>query len=81
MARVSGALSVLGANFGASVNGSFLESYICDELDKCVGVVNDEDVDIRFDDLETGMSSEDETLITIAKFVVTMKRTTQWPHT
>lgn len=39
MARVSGALSVLGANFGASVNGSFLESYICDELDKYAGAL------------------------------------------
>lgn len=80
MARVRGALNVLGANFGASVNGSFLKSYIRDELDKCVGVVNGEDVDIRFDDLETGMSSEDETFITIAEFVVTVKRTAQGAH-
>ena len=43
-------------------------------------VVNGEDMENHFDDLETGMSSEDETFITIAEFVVTVKRTAQGAH-
>ena len=57
-----------------------ISEYVRDALDKYVGTVNGQDVDIRFDDLETGMSSEDETFITIAELVVTVKRTAQGPH-
>ena len=39
MARVRGALNVLGANFGANVNGSDLSSYVRDELDKSLDSV------------------------------------------
>lgn len=69
------------ATYADNPRESFVISgYVRDELDKYVGVVNGEDVDIRFDDLETGMSSEDETFITIAEFVVTVKRTAQGAH-
>ena len=57
-----------------------ISEYVRDALDKYVGTVNGQDVDIRFDDLETGMSSEDETFITIAEFVVTVNRTAQGAH-
>lgn len=51
------------------------------ELDQYVGTVNGEQLEIRFDDLETGMSSEDETFITISEYVVTVKRVFLTNHT
>ena len=58
-----------------------ISTYVRNELDKYVGTVNGEAIEIRFDDLETGMAEEDETFITIAEFIVTVKRTAQGPHT
>ncbi len=51
------------------------------ELDKYTGTVNTEQIEIRFDDIESGMSAEDETFITISEYIVTVKRTAQSGHT
>jgi len=70
------------ATYAEDPRNSFVIAELCrNELDKYVGTVNGQDLDIRFDDLETGMSAEDETFITIMEFVVTVKRTAQGPHT
>ena len=50
------------------------------ELDKYTGTVNTEQIEIRFDDIETGMSVEDETFITISEYIVTVKRMAQLGH-
>ena len=50
------------------------------ELDQYVGTVNGEQLEVRFDDLETGLSAEDETFVTISEYIVTVKRTAQAPH-
>jgi len=49
-------------------------------LDKYTGTVNTEQIEIRFDDIETGMSVEDETFITISEYIVTVKRMAQLGH-
>ena len=51
--------------------------YLVTQIEPGTGTVNRKQ--IRFDDLETGMA-EDETFITIAEFIVTVKRTAQAPH-
>lgn len=56
-------------------------TYCRNELDKYTGTVNGESIEIRFDDLETGMTPEDETFVTISEYIVTVKRTAQAPHT
>lgn len=58
-----------------------ISTYVRNELDKYTGTVNGEAIEIIFEDLETGMAAEDETFITIAEFIVTVKRTAQAPHT
>jgi len=58
-----------------------IATYCRNELDKYTGTVNGEQIEIRFDDLETGMSPEDETFITVSEYIVTVKRTAQLGHT
>ena len=43
--------------------------------------VNGKSLDIRFEDLEIGIVSEDESFVTVTTFVVTQERTGQSAHT
>jgi|TARA_B110000908_G_C10154064_1_gene402774 hypothetical protein len=54
---------------------------IRNELDKYVGTVNHSHLDIRFEDLEVGISPDDETFATVSSFVVTTTRTGLSAHT
>ena len=51
------------------------------ELDKYVGTVNHQNLDIRFEDLEVGIDPEDETFVTVSTFILTTTRTGQSAHT
>lgn len=58
-----------------------LSTYLRDALDKYVGTVNNVHLDIRFEDLQVGISAEDETFVTQSTFIITSERSGQSAHT
>ena len=58
-----------------------ISTYLRDALDKYVGRVNNTDMDIRFEDLQVGISAEDESFVTQTTFIVTSERDGQSAHT
>lgn len=58
-----------------------ISTHLRDALDKYVGRVNQTDMDIRFEDLQVGISAEDESFVTQTTFIVTSERDGQSAHT
>lgn len=50
-------------------------------LDNFFGLINDEQVEIRFDDQETGIVPDDESFATVANYMITVTRNAQDRHT
>lgn len=57
-----------------------ISTYLRDALDKYVGTVNTVKLDIRFEDLQVGISAEDESFVTQTEFIITSERSGQSAH-